>query len=199
MMNVSVGLMKQSVFRKSMQRYLFPLLASISILLAGCLGSDSEDDDTSDVTSEPQMFPQWDEVTDDGTNWSNDRLNGSAYIVIFSAQWCNTPCMNLMHSIWDTVPEIPVMVMSTDNGSEISFEDWHDAADAHDDEEGDENNNLTTYRFLLGDEEGNSLGIESPGTTIFVNKTGYITWQGKSSSANDPELIQEQWDVANLD
>ena len=29
------------------------------------------------------MFPQWDEVTDDGTNWSNDRLNGSAYIVIF--------------------------------------------------------------------------------------------------------------------
>ena len=73
---------------------------------------------------------------------------------------------------------IPVMVMSTDSGSEISFEDWHDAADAHDDEEGDENNNLTTYRFLLGDEEGNSLGIESPGTTIFVNKTGYITWQG---------------------
>ena len=91
------------------------------------------------------------------------------------------------------------MVMSTDNGSEVSFEDWHDSADAHDDEDGETNNNLTTYRFLLGDEEGQQLDITSPGTTIFVNKNGDITWKGKSSVAKDEQLILEQWEIANQD
>ena len=45
--------------------------------------------------------------------------------------------------------ELPVMVMSTDNGSEVSFEDWHDSADAYDDEGDEANTNLTSYKFLL--------------------------------------------------
>mgnify|MGYP000005100845 CR=1 FL=1 len=182
-----------------MRGKLFALLVTLSLLLAGCTSEEKENGDSTEYVEEPQLFPTWDEITDDETNWSSQRLEGQAYIVIFSAQWCNLPCMDLMHTIWDTIPEINVMVMSTDNGSEISFKDWHDSADAHDDEEGDANNNLTTYKFLLGDEEGNILGIESPGTTVFVNKTGYITWSGKSSIANDPELITEQWGIANQD
>ena len=70
---------------------------------------------------------------------------------------------------------------------------------ADDDEDGEANNNLTTYRFLLGDEEGQQLEITSPGTTIFVNKNGDITWKGKSSVANDEQLILEQWEIANQD
>ena len=193
--------MKQSVWNQTMGRKLFVLLTAFSLLLAGCTSDDSNGDDSPDEVpvEELEVFPDWHEMTDDGTNWSSERLDGQAYIVIFSAQWCNSPCFDLMHTIWNAQSDLPVMVMSTDNGSEVSFEDWHDSADAHDDEDGETNNNLTTYRFLLGDEEGQQLDITSPGTTIFVNKNGDITWKGKSSVAKDEQLILEQWEIANQD
>ena len=186
---------------QTMGRKLFVLFAAFSLLLAGCTSDDSKEDDSPDEVpvEELEVFPDWHEMTDDGTNWSSERLDGQAYIVIFSAQWCNSPCFDLMHTIWNAQSDLPVMVMSTDNGSEVSFEDWHDSADAHDDEDGETNNNLTTYRFLLGDEEGQQLDITSPGTTIFVNKNGDITWKGKSSVAKDEQLILEQWEIANQD
>ena len=186
---------------QTMGRKLFVLFAAFSLLLAGCTSDDSKEDDSPDEVpvEELEVFPDWHEMTDDGTNWSSERLDGQAYIVIFSAQWCNSPCFDLMHTIWNAQSDLPVMVMSTDNGSEVSFEDWHDSADAHDDEDGETNNNLTTYRFLLGDEEGQQLDISSPGTTIFVNKNGDITWKGKSSVAKDEQLILEQWEIANQD
>jgi hypothetical protein len=186
------------VKRKVMQRTLLAIMLAATITLAGCT-SDSTDDSKeidNDVDSVP-TFPVWSEITDDNTTWSSDKLEGEAYIVIFSAQWCNSPCFNLMHRIWDTQPNIPVMVMSTDNGSEMSFQDWHDSADAYDDEDGETNNNLTSFRFMLGDEEGRELGITSPGTTIFVNKEGVMSWKGKSSEANDEDTINEQWAIAN--
>jgi len=186
------------VKRKVMQRTLLAIMLAATITLAGCT-SDSTDDSKeidNDVDSVP-TFPVWSEITDDNTTWSSDKLDGEAYIVIFSAQWCNSPCFNLMHRIWDTQPNIPVMVMSTDNGSEMSFQDWHDSADAYDDEDGETNNNLTTFRFMLGDEEGQELGVTSPGTTIFVNKEGLMSWKGKSSEANDEDTINEQWAIAN--
>jgi hypothetical protein len=186
------------VKRKVMQRTLLAIMLAATITLAGCT-SDSTDDSKeidNDVDSVP-TFPVWSEITDDNTTWSSDKLEGEAYIVIFSAQWCNSPCFNLMHRIWDTQPNIPVMVMSTDNGSEMSFQDWHDSADAYDDEDGETNNNLTSFRFMLGDEEGQELGVTSPGTTIFVNKEGLMSWKGKSSEANDEDTINEQWAIAN--
>jgi hypothetical protein len=50
---------------------------------------------------------------------------------------------------------------------------------------------------MLGDEEGQELGVTSPGTTIFVNKEGLMSWKGKSSEANDEDTINEQWAIAN--
>lgn len=191
--------MKQSEFKIHMRSRIFAILVTSSLFLAGCTSGNDENDSSTEYEEMPEIFPEWNELTDDGTNWSNTRLDGQPYIVIFSAQWCNLPCMDLMHTIWNTVPDIPVMVMSTDNGSEISFKDWHDSADAHDDDGDEPNNNLTSFKFLLGDEEGDVLGVESPGTTIFVNKTGFITWFGKSSAANDAEVITEQWGIANED
>ena len=99
-----------------MQRTLLAIMLAATITLAGCT-SDSTDDSKeidNDVDSVP-TFPVWSEITDDNTTWSSYKLEGEAYIVIFSAQWCNSPCFNLMHRIWDTQPNIPVMVMSTDN------------------------------------------------------------------------------------
>ena len=180
-----------------MRREFLVLLLSFCLVLAGCTSDDSSEEDSSEreYVEEVELFPEWDELTDDGTNWSSTKLDGQAYIVVFSAQWCNSPCFNLMHTIWDAQAELPVMVMSTDNGSEVSFEDWHDSADAYDDEGDEANTNLTSYKFLLGDKEGQELGITSPGTTIFVNKAGEIL--ESKSEANDEELILEQWEIAN--
>jgi hypothetical protein len=187
-----------SVKREPMQRTLLAIMLAAIVSLAGCTSESTDDSQKIDDggVSVP-VFPVWSEITDDNTTWSSDKLDGEAYIVIFSAQWCNSPCFNLMHRIWDTQPNIPVMVMSTDNGSEMSFQDWHDSADAYDDEDGETNNNLTTFRFMLGDEEGQELGVTSPGTTIFVNKEGVMSWKGKSSEANDEDTINEQWAIAN--
>ena len=187
-----------SVKREAMQRTLLAIMLAAIVSLAGCTSESTDDSQKIDDggVSVP-VFPVWSEITDDNTTWSSDKLDGEAYIVIFSAQWCNSPCFNLMHRIWDTQPNIPVMVMSTDNGSEMSFQDWHDSADAYDDEDGETNNNLTTFRFMLGDEEGQELGVTSPGTTIFVNKEGVMSWKGKSSEANDEDTINEQWAIAN--
>jgi hypothetical protein len=187
-----------SVKREAMQRTLLAIMLAAIVSLAGCTSESTDDSQKIDDggVSVP-VFPVWSEITDDNTTWSSDKLDGEAYIVIFSAQWCNSPCFNLMHRIWDTQPNIPVMVMSTDNGSEMSFQDWHDSADAYDDEDGETNNNLTTFRFMLGDEEGQKLDITSPGTTIFVNKEGLISWKGKSSEINDEDTINEQWEIAN--
>jgi hypothetical protein len=187
-----------SVKREAMQRTLLAIMLAAIVSLAGCTSESTDDSQKIDDggVSVP-IFPIWSEITDDNTTWSSDKLEGEAYIVIFSAQWCNSPCFNLMHRIWDTQPNIPVMVMSTDNGSEMSFQDWHDSADAYDDEDGETNNNLTTFRFMLGDEEGQELGVTSPGTTIFVDKEGLMSWQGKSSEANDEDTINEQWAIAN--
>ena len=187
-----------SVKRKAMQRTLLAIMLAAIVSLAGCTSESADDSQKIDDggISVP-TFPVWSEITDDNTTWSSDKLEGEAYIVIFSAQWCNNPCFNLMHRIWDTQPNIPVMVMSTDNGSEMSFQDWHDSADAYDDEDDETHNNLTTFRFMLGDEEGQELGVTSPGTTIFVNKEGLMSWKGKSSEANDEDTINEQWAIAN--
>ena len=187
-----------SVKREAMQRTLLAIMLAAIVSLAGCTSESTDDSQKIDDggVSVP-VFPVWSEITDDNTTWSSDKLDGEAYIVIFSAQWCNSPCFNLMHRIWDTQPNIPVMVMSTDNGSEMSFQDWHDSADAYDDEDGETNNNLTSFRFMLGDEEGQELGVTSPGTTIFVNKEGLMSWKGKSSEANDEDTINEQWAIAN--
>ena len=144
-----------------MRREFLVLLLSFCLVLAGCTSDDSGVNDSSvDNAEMPETFPEWDELTDDGTNWSSTKLDGQAYIVVFSAQWCNSPCFNLMHTIWDAQSELPVMVMSTDNGSEVSFEDWHDSADAYDDEGDEPTITLTSYKFLLGDEEGQELGID---------------------------------------
>jgi hypothetical protein len=187
-----------SVKRYAMQRTLLAIMLVAIVSLAGCTSESTDDSQKIDDggVSVP-VFPVWSEITDDNTTWSSDKLEGEAYIVIFSAQWCNSPCFNLMHRIWDTQPNIPVMVMSTDNGSEMSFQDWHDSADAYDDDDGQTNNNLTSFRFMLGDEEGQDLGVTSPGTTIFVDKEGLMSWQGKSSEANDEDTINEQWAIAN--
>ena len=60
------------------------------------------------------MFPSFSAVADDGQTYDNERMAGSGFIVVFSAEWCNSPCHTTMHAIWNAQAELPVLVMSTD-------------------------------------------------------------------------------------
>lgn len=175
-----------------MKRFIYTFVLSAMMLLPGCT-TDTTQPDPIDMELENNMFPSWDEASDDGTNWSSARLAGQAYIVVFSAQWCNDPCYSLFHNYWSWESDLPMMVFSTDNGSDISFDDWHASADAHDDEGDDTRVNLTSYVFLLGDEEAIELGVTGPGTTFFVNADGEIIWSGKSRHADNEDTFREQW------
>ena len=188
-----------------MKRVLLALMLSLTLVSAGCIGGEDVGvdvvvDEIPDDEPEPlPQFPAFDQESDDGTNWTNERMDG-AYIVIFSAEWCNSPCYSLMHTIWETEAELPVIVFSTDpdeNAGNMNLSEWHESANEHDDEGDETGVTLSSYIFMKGVAQGEELGIDSPGTCIMVNAEGEITYREKSGTANDPEIIAEQWAIAN--
>ncbi|MGB1954142.1 MAG: hypothetical protein ACPHUK_00965 [Candidatus Poseidoniaceae archaeon] len=158
--------------------------------LAGCTSDDGE---------ETVVFPMFSSVADNNEVYDNARMNGTPFIVIFSAEWCNNPCYTSMHSIWATESELPVLVMSTDpveNASGVTLAQWHDSADAFDDDGDDTGVSLTTYAFMKGFEAGEKLGINAPGTVLFVNAMGEIT-HTHEGKLEDSSKISEYWQEAS--
>jgi len=174
-----------------MRAVLVPLLVMLMLTttLSGCLTDEQET-----VT-----FPEFSAVADDGQTYDNARMaENGAYMVLFSAEWCNSPCYNTMHNIWQAQANLPVLVMSTDpveNIGGVSLSDWHDSADAHDDEGNDTGVSLTSYAFMKGHEAGNALVIDTPGTLVFVNGDGEVTatHEGRIDST---QLILDYWNEA---
>ncbi|MCH1442592.1 MAG: hypothetical protein L7U53_01845 [Candidatus Poseidoniaceae archaeon] len=158
--------------------------------LAGC---------TSDDEEQTVIFPAFSAVADNDEIYDNTRMNGNPFIVIFSAEWCNNPCYTSMHSIWATESELPVLVMSTDpaeNASGVTLAQWHDSANAYDDDGDDEGVSLSSYAFMKGFEAGEELGITAPGTVMFINSVGEVT-QIHEGKLEDSSLISEYWQVAS--
>ena len=169
----------------------FIALLFISAGLAGC---------TSDDTDEVKNFPQFSSVADDGETYNKARMSGSPFVVMFSAEWCNNPCQTSMFTIWEAIPELSVLVMSTDPAEDpqgINLQDWHEAANAFDDDDetGDPGVTLTTYAFMKGVEAGEELGITSPGTVMFVNAEGEIT-ATKVGILEEPQEVLDLWETA---
>ena len=73
--------------------------------------------------------------------------------------------------------------------------DWHDSADAHDDEDGDTGVNLTTYAFMKGADTAEALDITRPGSLAFVNAQGEITYLHEGRM-DDTATILEKWNEA---
>lgn len=174
-----------------MSKILTLLVMSLLISqLAGCTSDDGDD---------TVVFPAFSAVADNDEVYNNTRMDGNPFIVIFSAEWCNNPCYTSMHSIWETLPETTVLVMSTDpaeNASGITLAQWHDAADAHDDDGDESGVSLTSYAFMKGDEPGKELGITAPGTVMFVNSDGEVT-KTHVGILDDSTEIQKFWDEAS--
>ncbi len=169
-------------------------LLLLSTSLAGCTSEDSDENSM-------QAFPSFSSVGDDNETYDNARMSGSPFIVMFSAEWCNNPCYTTMFAIWDAIPELPVLVMSTDpaeNAGGLTLQDWHESANAHDDDDetGATNINLTTYVFMKGSEVAEALDIKSPGSLAFVTSDGEIL-EIHVGRLDDSAEIQKKWDAVN--
>ncbi len=178
------------------------LFLVLTLFIAPLTGCTSEED------LQETKFPPFSATADNGEDYDNARLSGSPYIVIFSAEWCNSPCYTTMHAIWNAIPETMVLVMSTDpveNAGGLTLTEWHESANAHDDD--DANNDgvtneseagvtLTTYAFMKGSEAGKALDITRPGSVVFVNGDGVVTYKNEGRM-DDSALIQAKWDEAS--
>jgi hypothetical protein len=168
-------------------------LAVLLLMLTPLTGCTSEEE------ASLQMFPTFSSVADNNETYDNARMAGGAFIVVFSAEWCNSPCYTTMHAIWAAQAELPVLVMSTDpveNAGSMTLSDWHDSANAHDDEGEDTGVELTTYAFMKGSEVATSLDITRPGSLAFVNAEGEITYlhEGRMDDATE---ILDRWNEAS--
>jgi len=166
-------------------------LLMISTAFAGCTSEDSD---------EPLFFPEFSSVADNEQIYNKAKMAGSPFIVMFSAEWCNNPCHTSMFTIWEAIPELPVLVMSTDPAEDaggFTLQDWHEAANAFDDDDssGDTGVTLTTYAFMKGVEAGLELDITSPGTVMFINADGMIT-ATKVGMLEEPQEVLDLWETA---
>ena len=171
----------------------FQFLIFIALLLtpslAGCIQEDEEID----------IFPAFSAIADNGELYDNQRMANQSYIVMFSAEWCNRPCYSTMHSMWNAQAELPVLVMSTDPAERaggLTLQQWHESANAYDDDDNSTNTELTSYAFMKGDEVAVLLEINTPGTMFFINSNGEVTdiHEGK---LDDTDLILSYWANAN--
>lgn len=178
-----------------MQRWLLAILVVLTPL-AGCTGD----------SLELQKIPEFTLITEEGAISSNDFEN-QAFVIVFSAQWCGTPCHNNMHNLNLSVPGINVLVVSTDiddepNGVTLSM--WEQSVNEFDDDK--ELNQTLQYTFSRVNVTQNfasDMGIDSPGTVIFVDTQGNERHRqvGSFGAYNDQatlDVIKGHWDEALL-
>lgn len=178
-----------------MMRRLLIALLILTAPLAGCTGTDETHTQVPDFTV----------LNEDGAHITNSNYSGEAYVIVFSAQWCSNPCHNNLHNLNLSVPNITVLVVSTDldaapNGVTLSM--WEDSVNEYDDDK--ELDQTLDYAFSRVDSTQNfatQMGIDAPGTSVFVDSSGYEMHRqiGTFGEYNDQEtldLIESYWNSA---
>tara|TARA_A100001037_G_scaffold203925_1_gene182424 strand:- start:1043 stop:1588 length:546 start_codon:yes stop_codon:yes gene_type:complete len=168
--------------------YLAVALMTLSLGFSGCIGEGGEEGDG--LTP----FPEFSSVADDGNEHTLTDYTGSTFIVLFSAEWCGAPCHSTMHALNNTLDDPTVLVFSTDPQDDpegITLEDWHERADAYDDD-GDDKGQYLDYPFMKGVEAAQEIEVTARPTVVFVNAGGGITDIHKGS-LTDEALIKELW------
>ena len=148
------------------QRFVVAFLFSLVILLPGCIGGDDGAEPLGDM-------PDFEAVADDDQTYSKSSMMGQSYIVLFSAEWCNAPCHNVMRKLYNNLDGATVLVMSTDPNTDITLDEWHEDADDYDDDDNGTGVDLP-YPFMKGVEASQELGIDARPTLIFVNSDGDV-------------------------
>ncbi len=166
-------------------------LLSSSLILSGCIFTED------DVHEEGAKFPDFTSVADDGNTYSLSDYKGAPFIVLFSAEWCDTPCHMTMHAINSTLSGPTMIVMSTDpqdSPQGISLLDWHEKASAYDDEGSDIGQTLE-FPFMKGIEAAEEIEVSARPTVVFVNAEGTIVKLHKGGLTDENE-IRNCWEAA---
>lgn len=146
---------------------------------------------------ELEQFPDFSTVADDGVTYSNSNYAGEPYIVLFSAEWCDSPCHATMHAIKSALNDASMIVLSTDpadNPQGITLEDWHNRADAYDDD-GEDLGQTLDFPFAKGIEQAEEVEISSRPSIVFVNSDGEIVDIHKGG-LSDADEIRSYWESA---
>ena len=109
-------------------------LMAAMMMFPGCIGGDEETDEGLGA------LPDFQGVADNGETFSKSSMTGGdvGFIIVFSAEWCNAPCHQVMHNIHSALDNPTVLVMSTDPNTDITLQEWHEDADDFDDDFADQ-------------------------------------------------------------
>ena len=93
-----------------------------------------------------RALPDFQGVADNGETFSKSSVTGGdvGFIIVFSAEWCNAPCHQVMHKLHNSLDNPTVLVMSASN-TDITLQEWHEDADDFDDEGNDTGVDLPFY------------------------------------------------------
>ena len=171
-------------------------LLTILIALAPLTGCTSESEDVI-------ALPEYNLLDHTNSTVEKEDYLGTPYVIVFSAQWCGTPCHNNMHNLNYSVPGIDVIVVSTEydySPQGVSMSEWIDIVNEFDDDGDDIGQTLdyTFTRVIEGDDFAEQMDVFAPGTVIFVNSAGEEVQrhEGSFGPAGDNEtitMIQGYW------
>ena len=159
-------------------------LMAVIMMFPGCIGADEESDEGLGA------LPDFQGVADNGETFSKSSVTGGdvGFIIVFSAEWCNAPCHQVMHKLHNSLDNPTVLVMSTDPNTDITLQEWHEDADDFDDEGNDTGVDLPFY-FMKGVEIAEELEISARPTLMFVNADGIIMHKHEGAVNSDDSLV----------
>ena len=138
---------------------LLSLLITLLVFSPGCL--DDEKGESGDVV------PSFSLTADDGEEYSSESLLGEAYVLHFSASWCNN-CRPTMHAVSNQLNDSTYIVVSTDSSDSSKLSDWH--LQVNDSKE----DSSVSAPFSVGVELSQSFEISNTPTLILIDRDGIV-------------------------
>ena len=138
---------------------LLSLLITLLVFSPGCL--DDEKGNSGEVV------PAFSLTADDGGEYSSENLLGAAYILHFSASWCNN-CRPTMHAVSNQLNDSVYIVVSTDSSDSPKLSDWH--LQVNDSKE----DSSVSAPFSVSVELSQSFEISNTPTLILIDRNGIV-------------------------
>jgi peroxiredoxin len=138
---------------------LLSLLITLLVFSPGCL--DDEEGESGEVV------PSFSLTADDGEEYSSENLLGSAYVLHFSASWCNN-CRPTMHAVSNQLNDSVYIVVSTDSSDSPKLSDWH--LQVNDSKE----DSSVSAPFSVSVELSESFEISNTPTLILIDRDGIV-------------------------
>ncbi|MDE0954388.1 MAG: TlpA disulfide reductase family protein [Candidatus Poseidoniales archaeon] len=138
---------------------LLSLLITLLVFSPGCL--DDEKGESGDVV------PSFSLTADDGEEYSSENLLGAAYVLHFSASWCNN-CRPTMHAVSNQLNDSLYIIVSTDSSDSPKLSDWH--LQVNDSKE----DSSVSAPFSVGVELSQSFEISNTPTLILIDRDGIV-------------------------